>query len=492
MGFGSQSRPGFHLSHPGIMAQPACPRQLATAFVPVIVAVLVTACSGPRSVTTPDGGPPDTSQPTTCGFGVHVPEFDPQCKGGTGCRYIDLPPTCGCGCAACDGETCVQTKCVQPCTDGNSAPLDGGSDATGDTLRYSSDCAADGGRVVDAGPASPVSPPGPDYKLITTDAYVATAHGDNVVWSTPARRTSYDDIRDICYYSLQSGLTKCLCLDRNEYDVSQFVVERYTIAWVFRKHVPGSFFIGLDYLELDKLTHERVDAGKGKPIDRLAAFDQTVVYSVYENDLRKVVPFYKYQMATKAIEPLLNQGRTGGFCLYGDDLVYHSTVYKGKTGHYLFHYDLGTNAERLLNASNTDKLLCAGMWDRRLVYMDWTGKYGPGPDVVMYDLDSDKESEIDAKQYGQWFPSIYKNLVMWTDLSASKYVEGGPGQLWILDLDTNVRRQVTTVAGDYSAQVFSHKHFIVTTDTGSPGGVPYYLFDLEKAGIVKDGSVVPE
>jgi len=499
MGSVPRPRPAFGACEAEAGTMPKCSIGLALATVLVCLLVAALACNGQRTVNTPDAGVPDTNQPAACGFGVHVPEFDRQCVGGTGCRYVEQPPTCGCGCAACDGEKCVRTQCGMNCPD--AGPADRG-DVTPDSGPEDTGGPADAGErdgslydvheVTDTGTGT--ANLGPEYRFVTEKAGVAAINGDTIAWFTEYQFSGTVGTKgsDVCYQSVSTQKTKCLGFDQNIFEILRISVFESRVAWSFGDWSKDAAYNGLAYYDVVAGRPVDVEYGKRLNIGVPAMSGDSIVYhkrvetepGVSERRL------FRCSFDSGAVTPIPTTGFPSELYLFGDDLVYFGGTTETSDDSLVWHTVLGSGTNRLLDVPNTFKYFCCGMWGRRFVYMDWLGKYGDGPDVVMYDLDSDAVTEIDAKEYGQWFPSIYENLLAWVDNSVSQSTEAGPGHVWIMDLDTGVRRQITKVAGEYGPKLYG-KYMLIRADTGVKFS-DYYLYDLEANGIIKDGHVVNE
>jgi hypothetical protein len=155
-------------------------------------------------------------------------------------------------------------------------------------------------------------------------------------------------------------------------------------------------------------------------------------------------------------------------------------------------HDLATDKEtQILCGAGTYILDSHG---NRVVYQDWKNyaDFGHGQsDVFVYDLDTGKETEVTHDEYGQWCPVIHGDIVAYQDLTEFQGHEGGLGYLWVYDLSTGIRRKVPIDSMEGCPTGMNAK-YIAFREGFSPIQNKMFLIDMEKAGVVKDGHVVPE
>jgi len=141
-----------------------------------------------------------------------------------------------------------------------------------------------------------------------------------------------------------------------------------------------------------------------------------------------------------------------------------------------------------------ERLLVNGYTKNKVAYQSWidSKKWGhPSTDVFVIDLRDNSIVRLTEGERSQWIPRIHKNLVMWQEVANEK-AEDGFGYYVIHDLETGARRRVPGIENDCGVTGLAGKYAAICGKAGSSVSAPMYLVDLEKAGVLKDGHVVPE
>jgi hypothetical protein len=149
-----------------------------------------------------------------------------------------------------------------------------------------------------------------------------------------------------------------------------------------------------------------------------------------------------------------------------------------------YDLDSGTLTDHVCSKS----IYGTSQYGYKYAYQDWrTGN----SDVYIYDLKAKTETNINNDAGHQWCPNIWENLVVYQDLTESGSPEGGPGFLWVYDLETTQRRKIPFGPMVGCPNGINSRHVAFRAGFSATQGA-LHLIDMEKAGVVKDGHVVPE
>lgn len=433
-----------------------------------------------------------------CGSG-RFESFDWQCKSHVGCQPISAPG-CGCRCARCNNEECVEQVCTPECASDAGIPstdsaLDSSHgddfdvpDSAGDAgyypdaPRFACDYSVDrDGSYVDADWDGGILIPLGKYGFCGVNdkyAFLADYIGDQVASS----KVSFINLKD---KSIFNYLTACT----TEFDrFATKLLDDDNFYWN-RTGPKGSDIYRLklsDPVKPTRITYSDQFI-RGASINSIVSgdiiFDGKGPETInYLNTLTGEVK--SAQVNTEPFYGFLWNG------LYVFSADYTDPVEKNCLAAYDFMNDLYSEY------FCTDWMYLTSMGSNKAIYVDGrdSGKYGhPSSDIFIYDLVQRKEIRVTNDEGSQWCPAIFKNLVVYKDLSELGLSAPGPeglGSLWVYDIDTGIRRKVPInpmdgcpqSLGDRYIAGFSSNDWISTA----------YLIDMVNAGVVKDGHVVPE
>jgi hypothetical protein len=109
--------------------------------------------------------------------------------------------------------------------------------------------------------------------------------------------------------------------------------------------------------------------------------------------------------------------------------------------------------------------------------------------LYSYDvINGDREVIYKYDRNALWYAKYCTaNILMWVEIQPVSYLH----KVLLYDLDTKVLRYIVANEGHYGPMCSNTK--IVMNPNATGGTVfPLYYLDLEKAGFIKDGHVVPE
>jgi len=155
------------------------------------------------------------------------------------------------------------------------------------------------------------------------------------------------------------------------------------------------------------------------------------------------------------------------------DTLEEKTYYVSKSG--LAASPVGDPLPRFLGLEYVDKE----------VYEHYTN------DIFMMNIDTGEFTKVTNDEAFQFSPVLSGELVLYHENDDPKESQRGYGHLIAYDLKTKVKRKVKEIDGTISCRSFNGKYLLYTPDRAT-GSERYYLVDLEKLGVIKDGHVVPE
>jgi hypothetical protein len=413
----------------------------------------------------------------------HLPQYDLQCASNVGCNGLDVAG-CGCQCAKCNDMICVLEICP-PCQE------DGGLDAGVERDGGSNDRG-----YADTGCLDPLDLDGSylDANWDSVKVYVATVSEDDIndeyfAWIVPDQRDvrylvlgtkRVFDVRAISKDDLLNGVAVCgdwsywanclSCADGtgsselfgfglSAGDCAPTQLTGLAIVDVVFCNTAGDVLVR--YLDQDY--HARFN------LYPLGDFSAPRSISLYNADKAGYI-----RLTDKAVVFVVPNPR--------DEIL--DTCMRS--------HDLATDKEtQILCGAGTYILDSHG---NRVVYQDWKNyaDFGHGQsDVFVYDLDTGKEIEVTHDEFGQWCPVIHGDLVVYQDLTEFQGYEGGLGYLWVYDLSTGIRRKIPIDPMEGCPTGMNAK-YVAFREGFSPIQNKMFLIDMEKAGVVKDGHVVPE
>ncbi|MBI5528415.1 MAG: hypothetical protein HY897_18950 [Deltaproteobacteria bacterium] len=465
-----------------------------------LVAVTMSACGAcGGGASTADAGQDGGSG---CGTNRFI-SLDYQCRDHAGCQSVGTDG-CGCRCSKCDFDKCVEQSCEPACpadagtSDVTNVYLDDGSDDT-----HGPD---DGGTVEDVFDSGhPDAYQYPCDMVLNLDAsyidrdwdaalkiqvgnYSAMRVNDTLAFFTTDSATNEKKSIDVISLATHEKVAVVTACGDPQDSFGSMKLSGEHIFWN-RWRSSGRDVFGWTPLTVDRpkrLTFSNVGL--------LGAYQDSIVFGNIQID--GVVPetlFYLEIATDETKDTSLATEPMYGF-QWEDWYIFQATYTKPEYKDCVASYDFGHGQYKEYACSNRMMITSGHSW--KAAYQDWrdSSKYGhPSTDIFVYDLQAEKEIRLTEDEASQWCPYMFKNLVVYKDLTESGVKAEGPegiGGLWVYDLDTGVKRKVPIEPMDGCPLGVGDRY--VVYNEGAYGNTPTYLIDLVNAGVVKDGHVVPE
>jgi hypothetical protein len=338
----------------------------------------------------------------------------------------------------------------------------------------------------DAGVDPGHNPLGKYFNFIGLSGINSASSGDYYVFDRPTQegwRDPYFINADVCWFQFSTLKTRCIRLseDNKKYlfwGPSNISTKDGMIAWTFERE---DFKYNV-YPEINVL-----DLSNGKFVVPFQCYNcaltgygfnsEGVVYYYHKKDIADMMVYYNFNNneAKQFSTDMCAFNPTVTLFVYNNIVEYYGGSVDGKIADAYYKYDLITEKIKpipeIINFTTVDIL-----GPKLLITNDTT--------VQTYDLVTEKIEMVDENANPWVARFCTENIYLWNEV-----VHGGE-KLVLYDSQNKVKRYISDYVSSYG-EFCSGVHAVVTPD-GSNLVSRMYHIDLDKAGFVKDGHVVPE
>lgn len=187
-------------------------------------------------------------------------------------------------------------------------------------------------------------------------------------------------------------------------------------------------------------------------------YGNKIVYDKYTPTDHDVwYELYMYDLSTKKVTQLSTMFSPIAAAVNGNKIVWLDYYKHGEVDYYICVYDLSTKRTQIkFNFSSREMIGMSDIYGDRIVYD--TNRNG-NRDIYMYDLSTNKETQITTNKSDQQSPAIYGNTIVWQDN------RNGNWDIYAYDLVTHQQIRTTDKSDQMDPAIYGNK--VVWTDSRS-------------------------